>query len=287
MYKKLFKFWKSQLKDILIRRVIYNGLPPDIPLYIIEKYLLEYGTCGFTMNGGKYVVVRGAPSGVTPYDTEFTNYVWSAPDTQPLIRESNILNVGIVMLRNNESMQSMNEFIDYYADLLAQTDLSYRFALINTRMPSVFHTTDSKSAGDVKSMFESVEKGDFATLTNTQVFKNVEQCNYYIPPHGTLTEFLVSRNNILRSFYLAIGLVTSKDKSQAVLSDESYADYQAPSARLDDLIRQREEDIQRVNEVFGLNITVKLAPPYRHTLDILTASFAGETENESEGEGGE
>ena len=267
-YETGFKRWCDRLYDVLIHRVVYDGLPTNIPHQYPQRYLVKDGQCGLVKNNNEFVFVLGNPSGVTYYTDEFVNYVYSNPCilTQPI---ETVLGVDCVLLRNNETMQSDKELVEYYANLLAHTDLTYEFALVNHRMPSLVYTEDSSTARAVKTAFASVWGGSFETIANAKVMGKVSTNSFYVPPHGAITELLTARVNILRQFYLDIGLISSKEKSQAVLSDETFSDYQVPSAHLSDVMYQRQKDIEEVNRVFGVNWSVRLADPYQLTLSMV------------------
>ena len=272
IYEHLFTMWKKRLHDDLVRRFEYGGVPKGIPQYTIEDYLTSNGQCGLVkeLDGDRYHVVKGSPTGVTPYPYEFKQYVYQiiGDDTFSYVTPAE-LGVNVVMLRNNYSLASETTLLEYYADLLTQTDITYRQTLINLRTPSIFHTADAKSGKSVKEFMDSVEEGKNTTITNDSIMKSVTQADYYKPTSTIIQELLNARNNILRRYYMEIGLVSSKDKSQAVLSDEMYSDYQVPASALSEALAQRKENVEAVNKAFGLNMSVRLAKPYQTTLDML------------------
>ena len=272
IYEHLFALWKKRLHDDLVRRFEYGGVPDGIPPYAIEDYLTSNGQCGMVreVDGDRFHLVLGSPCGVTPYPYEFRQYVYQIVGDDTFSYETpSDLGVNVVMLRNTYSLSSELSLLEYYADLLTQTDITYRQALINLRTPSIFHTSDSKAGKAVKEFMDSVEVGKNTTITNDSIVKSVTQAEFYKPNSSIIQELLNARNNILRRYYMEIGLVSSKDKSQAVLSDEMFSDYQVPASALSEALKQREENVKAINDAFGLNMSVRLAKPYQTTLDML------------------
>lgn len=248
-------YWYDRLIDILMAPFYYDGLPSEIPSWILEYYLLD-GQCAlYRHTNGDYIIVQGSPYGVTYYpNLTFDHYVFAIPNL--ISKSEHTLNDGIVLLKSNPLMRSNRAIAEHYADLLAHTETTYMMTAVNMRIPSIIGTSNPKNAADLNIAYGKVYDGDFSTFLNNDILNDTMVNPFYVPPHGAMTELITALNNLLRKFYTEVGIVLSKDKTQAVLSDESTQDYQLPAVNLERLYNQRVENCDNINRVFGLNVSV-------------------------------
>ena len=79
------------------------------------------------------------------------------------------------------------------------------------------------------------------------------------PSIPNVTELLTLYNNQLRQFYRSFGILITKDKTQAVLSDETDNDTIYTNHILADGLAERKKWCEMMNSKYSLNIDVKIS----------------------------
>ena len=75
---------------------------------------------------------------------------------------------------------------------------------------------------------------------------------------NNISEIIQAQNNIYRMFFRMLGIDFSKDKSQAILSDESESDNSALRGFIYPMLLSRRECVENYNKMFNKNVSVKL-----------------------------
>ena len=70
------------------------------------------------------------------------------------------------------------------------------------------------------------------------------------------------KNEIMRMFYNDIGVRYTRDKKERMIESEVENDQQLLLFNINDMLRQRENACKKINELFDLNVSVKLAPEF-------------------------
>ena len=78
----------------------------------------------------------------------------------------------------------------------------------------------------------------------------------------TVKDALEVKTELLKSFYNEIGVRYVRDKKERMISDEIENDEQMLLLNINDMKYQREKACKKINEIFGLNVSVKLSPEF-------------------------
>ena len=80
-----------------------------------------------------------------------------------------------------------------------------------------------------------------------------------------ITQQIELQQYIKASYYNSIGLSSNYNmKRESINSDEAQLDQDALIPLVSDMLKCREEDIEKVNKLFGTNITIKLSELWEH-----------------------
>ena len=104
-----------------------------------------------------------------------------------------------------------------------------------------------------------------------------------IPNGGTGQQMLKDlndlKNNVLKGFYNAIGVKMSTDKKERLISDEVNSANQFLMVNLSDMLKWRNEFVDGLNSVFGINVTVRLSKEFDiETVEDDEVDTVGESE---------
>lgn len=254
-------YWIEMLFEKIVRIFEWKGLP--FPQREIEMRLITTGFCGFVKDDLlDYMVAYGGMSGPTQYFDVFKDFTYSAPLAKGGTKK---INKECVIINNTALRNPMNVFIKRYAILLAHCDVTLVMSLVNLRTKNIIATDDQGTADSYKEMFKKFYKGEFSALIDKGLLGSSEGLNNVaLPTSGNIgvMECIDAKNEIMRMFYNDIGVRYTRDKKERMIESEVENDQQLLLFNINDMLRQRENACKKINELFDLNVSVKLAPEF-------------------------
>ena len=70
------------------------------------------------------------------------------------------------------------------------------------------------------------------------------------------------RNELLRSFFAEIGIQTNKDKKERMIESEVNSNQQMLLFNISDMLSERQQACEEINNMFGTNISVSLSKEF-------------------------
>ena len=283
--KKSAKAYYRYLLTRLLRMFQYKNLPDTIPHEILDRYLFENGIACITKVNGELYVFYGNLGG--PQDVYYrpTTFIVSNPHikTGDSIFTANIPvftcnnpDVGQptgVLMRNDTDWIGLHPLIARYAYLMAENTLTLRTADVMLRIIALLTAkTDKERAGAIEYL-KSIEKGELGVIGESQFHEGVEMQS---PPSNNgsyLTQFIEYQQYLKGSFYNEIGLSANYNmKREAIGKGESTLDEDALLPLCDNMLKCRQEDLKRVNDMFGTDISVEFSSSWlTNRIEMLSA----------------
>lgn len=253
-------------KRYLIQKIIsvfkFEGIPENWATDYFLYTLFVFGYCA-VINTNKY--------GVIPQHCTLSGYnIYYRPNraiiTNPLFKRTIEARIGrdTELVRMSPDWCGVWDIVEYYADLMALTSETIAVNLINSKFSYVFAAEDKTSAESLKKLYDQITSGEPAVFPDKKLFnddgspswlmfaQNLKQ-NYIA---GDLLEDLAKIDS---RFNTEIGIPNVNiAKASGVGAAEVMAnniDTQSKVALWLDTIR---ESLERVNDMFGLNISVSL-----------------------------
>lgn len=255
-------YWTEMLFEKIVRIFEWGGLP--FPQREIEMRLITTGYCGFVYDDFLgYMVAYGGMSGPTEYFDVFKNFTYSAPTAKGGTKR---IDKECVIINNTALRNNMVSFIQRYAILLAHCDVSLVMSLVNLRTKNIIATDDQGTADSYKEMFKKFYKGEFSALIDKGLLGSSDGGlnNVALPTSGNIgvMECIDAKNEIMRMFYNDIGVRYTRDKKERMIESEVENDQQLLLFNINDMLRQRQTACKKINNLFGSNVYVKLAPEF-------------------------
>ena len=268
-----YNYYVNYLYEKLIRIFKYDNLPPTIPRDALEKYILMRGYAGITKttydNEEIYVAVPATKYGVGIY----TDYEPFAQYCTPLLQGNNLI-VGkdIVIIKNNSLQLNCDDIVKRYARQLADFDATINILTSNMRMEVLPSFADEESAESYKAVMVANRLGQVDTVLD----KNFIQKGNFTPfasANSTMkvNDVIEGRNEILRTFFAEIGVTSANGKKERMVVDEVNVNSQMLLFNVADMLDKRQDAIEEVNALYGLNISVSLSPEYNFIQDNTTS----------------
>jgi len=262
-YGYWYWFWK--LYNIVIDIFEYNGLPEKITKEDIENSLILLGhACVFDRKGHLYSVFSRI------YDFDYHYQPTKMVYANPKLVDAHIYTIGEdCEVIYNTSMKhrvwnlkvdsGLYTFIARYARQFADIESTLNIYTVNSRITSYPTADGDKMADSIKAFFNKIKLGQNAVIADDAIinrFRNVDINRFSIK--DGVNDWLIARDKVFEQFLRDIGVRMYNPKKAQVNEEEIESNDQMLLISLDDLLEARQEGLERVNNLFGTNISVKI-----------------------------
>lgn len=278
-----FDYWYFKLFNVLLDIFEYDNMPSGISQRELELNLM--------MTGHAVVLPKKDGTLFTPLTSLFGYDEYYQPTTavfaNPVVTTAKEYKIGTdcEVIYNNKLKDSLYyihadsglaTFVSRYARQLADIESTLNIYAVNSRLTSYPVTTDGSVTESLKAFFKNLVMGKRAIITDDTIiekFRNVDINRAAI--RDGINEWLIARDKILEQFYRDLGVQMYNPKKAQVTDDEVESNTQLLLISTDDMLRERKEGIDRVNNMFGTSISVSINPLYK------TTNFVGGEKNEA------
>ena len=240
----------------------YSNLPDTLPDVEIEKMLQIDGQVFITEYNDDVVALKIdlLYDEVDVYGNAKTGNVYY-PDTKKFKKMS--LSDG-VLIQNDYLGLGLLEVFKKYAYLINESALSLNMANFWKRTEKVFTANDDATAESVKNYLSKTEKGEIGLVTGNLLYDSI---NVNSPQsNGTSLGELIEYHNYLKSqLYSEIGLYTNENmKKERLITSEVETGLNAIYPLVDNMLDNRVQGFDKVNEKYGLNIQVEFMSAWQN-----------------------
>lgn len=247
----------------------YTNLPDSIPRQYLENYLLVNGHCIIAKDlrhpedENIYAFV-GAAGGEPDIYYRPTRYMVA----NPALRMSSQYYISTtdpdhepdaVLIRNDTMWQGLYPMMARYASLIAENLLTIRTADVMLRVLALITAPDDSSRLAANQFLKDMEDGHLASVGENRFLDGIKMQN---PPSNNgsyLTQFIELHQYLVGSFYNEVGLNANYNMKREALSEsETGLNDDSLMPLCEDMLRCRQEDLARVNTMFGTSIQVDL-----------------------------
>ena len=264
----------SYIKKFFIRTsqiFEYKNLPETLPQREIELIIQFCRVAVFTKKNDNLFVFYGGLGGQPNEYYQPTQAIVS----NPYLKFSDVLKLSdyikedadAVIIWNDSAHLGMYPIFSLYAELLAECDLSTKYALVNKRFMNVLTADDDSTKDSLKTMFENVEDGTGYGIIVTKTFmeeSSIDKVDMGFHQNMDLKEINETKQYILGSFYNDIGLNANYNmKRESINESEADLNEDALLPMIDDMLRCRKIGVEQINKLFGTNIEVELSSSWK------------------------
>lgn len=266
--KYYFEYFLARTK----RMFQYKNLPDTIEASMLERYLQVNGVCCITEHEGSLYAFNGSLGGAQDVYYRPTLFVVSNPHFGDTFSKEIVISSQLsdfnkqptdsqpgVLMRNDSEWIGLSPLIARYSVMLAENLLTIRSADVMLRIIALITASSDKSYKSAVAYLNKLEKGEFGAISDDSFSEN--QINMQSPPSNNgsyLTQFIELHQYLIGSFFNELGLRANYNmKREAIGEGESSMDEDAILPLCDDMLLARKQDIQKVNEMYGTNISVE------------------------------
>ena len=269
----------------------YDGLPETIPQRELERILQ---LCSFAYwlkaNDGKIYVFYGGLGGQPNEYYQPTMFIVANPYLK-FFDQVKVNEEGVLMW-NDWAHMGLYPVIRRYAEFMAECDITLRFGLINHRIVSILEAIDDKQKTEVEAFINDVVEGKKLGVVVGKSFVSDDgslKVNEYRKATGQdIKDIIELQQYVKASFYNEIGLQANFNmKREAINGEEAGMNEEALKPLCDDMLQARKEALEKINEQYGLNITVRYSSSWIARKELGEETVTEKSEENKENEEGE
>lgn len=262
---------KRQISNNIIRYMLnrtqkifeWKGLPDTIPERILEMYLQINGHCAFMRHENNLYVYTGGLGGEP--DVYYRPTLYTIANPAQRIDINAIIDKDCIVMLNDSTLTGLIPMFQRYAYNMTETEISLYVANINSRIISLISAQDDNTAKSAQKYISDIMDGKLGVIGEAKFFEDLKATPFSASgSHGIITDLIELMQYNKASWFNEIGLNANYNmKRESINSNESQLNNDALSPLVDDMLDNRKFYSEKVNEMFGTNITVDLASSWK------------------------
>lgn len=233
----------------------WTGLPDSIEQRDLEFMLQCNGNVCVTEVDGKLYAFTGGLGGELNAYYRPTIYTVANPY---LNFDRNLrIDDECAIIRNDSMIIGLLPLITKYATAITETEISIFDACINSRLVSLIIANDDRTRKAGLEFINDILSGRLSIMGENKLLESVKTQPYAVGANRTITE-LIELNQYQRAcLFNDLGLNANYNmKRESLNSNESQLNDDMLLPLVDDMLRNRRTGAERVNAMYGTNISV-------------------------------
>lgn len=260
-----FWFWVRAFFGRAISVIDFDVIPEwdDDTLDVLYFWLYRDGVVG-VLDSEEYGLVFqfGKPYGFNLYYKPKKFIIANA--NAPELDGEYEIGKDIALLKLTPDMRGIYDIIAYFAEKMSLLDNSINISLENLKLTKILTAKNKAAAETLKKIHDKANKGESLVITDVLLKDDANgesNVNIYDLPNiknsYILTDQLQDMKRIIDMFDAEIGIPTLlNEKKERMVSQE--ASYSQSSARAEIWVRTLNKSFNRINKMFGVNMSARL-----------------------------
>lgn len=240
----------------LISMFKYTNLPDSIPQKWLEMMLLISGNCAFVKHNDVMYATRGALSDELNAYYIPTKYIVTNPYIP--LDKTFIIDQDCVVMFNDSCNMGIMQLVQRYATLMTENLVSMRVETINSRMSTIMAASDDNTKRSAELYLKRIEEGRLGVIAENKLLDGINIQSARANSASNITNLIEMQQYLKASLYNELGLNANYNmKREAINSNESQLNDDMLTPLIDDMLRERQNALEKVNAMFGLDISVE------------------------------
>lgn len=241
----------------------YEGLPETIPEKDLELILQVTGSATITKVNDKLYAFYGGLGG------ELNEYYLPTISTvaNPYLNFSKNLKIGddCIVILNDPLYMGLIPLFEKNAALLAETDVTLRFATINARIPELIIADNDTTKKSAEKYLEYIITGEkIGIISSNEFFEGLKTADYTSQNSNIIKDLIELHNYIKSSWYIDLGISANWNaKRESLNESETSMNDDILLPLIDQMLIQRKEGCERINKLYGTEISVELSSSWK------------------------
>ena len=242
---------------------IYEGLPDTIPQKWLENYLLVNGSCVWVKNGEDLVVTRAGIGGkpdvyYIPTECIVANpYMNQVDGNRTYTRD-----VDCVLMVNDTYAQGLLPLLKKYCSMLVENEITMSIADIMARATIILSAADDNTKESAELFIKHLVEGKLDVIGESPFLVGNQDraltVNQLSNSAAILTDLIEYQQYIKAGLYNELGLQSNYNmKRESINAGESQLNEDMLHPLIDNMLTERQQALEKVNSMFGTNITVR------------------------------
>lgn len=259
----------------------YEGLPDNVRPEDLERMLLENGELIFTKWNDDFYIFQFTGTGKQNYLGEWDSYQVN----NPYINCNHVFtDRDAVRVRNTDNSVSLSGLLDMYSELLSESYITLNMSDVNARLSFLISAGDNATKASAELFLKQVYEGKQGIIGSQPLLDSLS-----VNPLADHKDFqsVIQLNKFYYSdFFQKIGLTNLYNNVHDRIS-ATETQFTATSIYpfVDNMKKNREAAIERINKLFGLNVSVEFTSSWDYRImngeNLSGKDFRGSTEEQA------
>ena len=243
----------------------YHNLPDSIPSREIELLLQTNGFGVFIEVEGKYYIVNGGLGGEPDVYNMPTEAVISIPALK--LNKTYKINEDCIVIPNDSMYLGLIPMYAKYCTLMNENEMTMLLATVNKRIQHLLSANDDNTIESAKKFLEKVFNGEIGVIGESKLFESLKVNTTSSTSQVSMKDLFEYEQYLKASMYNEIGLSANFNmKRERLSSSEVEANTDNLYPLVDDMLNSRRQGLEKVNEMFGLDIQVEFNSSWDYRL---------------------
>ena len=267
-YKNKQKNLQHHVEYMLNRSNImfeYKNLPDTIPARELEVLLQTNGFCAFVKIDGDFYVVNGGLGGLPDVYNRPTQIVVAIP----YLKYNATLDIDkdCVIIPNDSMYVGLLPLYEKYCTIMMENEITMILATVNKRVQNLLSANDDNTVESAKEFLKNVFDGNLGVIAESQLFDSLKVNNSSANSQVSMKDLFEFQQYTKASLYNEIGLSANFNmKRERLTANEVEANTDNLYPLVDDMLKCRRLALDKINEMFGLNIEVQFNSSWDYRL---------------------
>lgn len=258
---KLLKQFKSNQLNKSLTMFDWSGLPETIPQVELEKMLQINGYAVIAEYQGKLYAFQAGFSGQDPY-----NQPTKALVNNPALKNNTTYTIGedCIVIKNDDMKQGLNGVYEYYGQRLIENQITMLMTDYNLRMPFTISSSDDQTTQSAKMYLKKIIDGSLGVIGEQKLFKALSVTPTNSKQTATFADLYGYQQFIIAQLNNTIGLATNNNmKRERLTTNEIEVNKNASYPLVDNMLKNRQQAVAAINQMFDTDISVKYSSIWR------------------------
>ena len=279
--KQINKAVRDYLSATAMSMFRYEGLPANVRPEDLERMLLENGELIFTRWHDEFYIFQFTGTGKQNYLGEWDSYQVN----NPYVNCNHVFtDRDAVRIRNTDNSVSLSGLLDMYSELLSESYITLNMSDVNARLSFLISAGDNATKTSAELFLKQVYDGKQGIIGSQPLLDSLS-----VNPLAEHRDFqsVIQLNKFYYSdFFQKIGLTNLYNNVHDRIS-ATETQFTATSIYpfVDNMKKNREAAIEKINKLFGLNVSVEFTSSWDYRImngeNLSGKDFKGNTEEQA------
>ena len=253
----------------------YNGLPEHLPERSLELMLQTHGCIAFTNKDtpdGKLYYFFGSLGGKPTWVYMPSTFIVANPG----LNYSKTLEIDkdCVVMPSDSLYMGLLPLLSKYCSMLAENELTMNIVDILARSALVFKADDEREQRSAEQYIADLKDGKLSVITSDKLIGSdgVDAQPGATASAAVMTNLIEMEQYLKATMFNELGLNANWNaKREVITNSESLLNSDTLLPLIDDMLQCRQEACEKINKMFGTNITVEFSSAWEDNEEELEA----------------